>query len=101
VYILDVYDDVESQQEDDDNETQENEPYIDEEDNEQTPLPKPPSKRIQKNHLESQIIGDKNARVETRRKLTFDSEHAMLSMIEPKSLKEAKKSKNWTKEMNE
>jgi hypothetical protein len=83
-------DDVESQQEDDDNETQENEPYTDEEDNEETPFPKDPSKRVQKNHPESQIIGNKNAGVETRRKLTFDSEQAMLSMIEPKSFKEAR-----------
>jgi regulator of extracellular matrix RemA (YlzA/DUF370 family) len=94
-------DDVESQQEDDDNETQENELYTDEEDNEETPLPKAPSKRVQKNHPESQIIGDKNAGVETRRKLTFDSEQAMLSLIEPKSFKEANKSKYWIKEMDE
>jgi hypothetical protein len=94
-------DDVESQQEDDDNETQENKPYTDEEDNEEIPLPKAPSKRVQKNHPESQIIGNKNAGVETRRKLTFDSEQAMLSMIEPKSFKEASKSKNWIKAMNE
>jgi hypothetical protein len=39
--------------------------------------------------------------VETRRKLTFDSEQEMLTMIEPKSFKEANKSKEWTKEMNE
>jgi hypothetical protein len=39
--------------------------------------------------------------VETRRKLTFDSEQAMLSMIEPKSFKEANKSKDWIKSMDE
>jgi hypothetical protein len=72
-----------SQQEDDDKESQENEPYT----NEETPFPKAPSKRVQKNHLESQVIGDKNTGVETRRKLTFDSEQAMLFMIEPKSFK--------------
>jgi len=92
--------DKQYQQEDDDNERHENESYIDEEDNEETPFPKSPSKRVQKNHPESQIIGDKNAGVETRRKLTFDSEQTMLSMIEPKSFKEASKSKNWTKAMN-
>jgi regulator of extracellular matrix RemA (YlzA/DUF370 family) len=64
-------------------------------------LLKSPSKRVQKNHLESQITGDKNVGVETRRKLTFDSEHATLSMIEPKSFKEATKIKDWTKTMNE
>jgi hypothetical protein len=39
--------------------------------------------------------------VETRRKLTFDSEQAMLSLIEPKSFKEANKSKYWIKAMDE
>jgi hypothetical protein len=39
--------------------------------------------------------------VETRRKLTFDFEQEMYSMIEPKSFKEANKSKQWTKAMNE
>ena len=66
-------DDVESQQENDD-EIQENEPHIGEQVNEETPFPRAPSKRVQKNHLERQIIGDKSARVETRRKLDFDSE---------------------------
>jgi hypothetical protein len=54
-------DDVEFQQEDDDNEIQENKPYTDEEDNEEMLFPKAPSIRVQKNHLEIQIIGDKNA----------------------------------------
>jgi hypothetical protein len=45
-------DDVESQKEDDNNETWENEPHIDEEDNEETPFPRAPSKRVQKNHPE-------------------------------------------------
>jgi hypothetical protein len=71
----------ESQQEDDDNETKENESYTDEEDNEETPFPKAPSKRVQKNHPKSQIIGDENVGVEKGRKLTFDSENAMFSMI--------------------
>jgi regulator of extracellular matrix RemA (YlzA/DUF370 family) len=94
-------DDVESQQEDDNDETKENEPHTDEEDNEETPFPRAPSKRVQKNHPESQIIGDKSAGVETRRKLAFDSEQAMLSLIEPKSVNEAIKSKYWIKSMNE
>jgi regulator of extracellular matrix RemA (YlzA/DUF370 family) len=94
-------DDVESQQEDDNNETHENEPHTDEEDNEETPFPRAPSKRVQKNHPESQIIGDKSAGVETRRKLTFDSEQEMLSLIEPNSVKESIKSKYWIKSMNE
>jgi regulator of extracellular matrix RemA (YlzA/DUF370 family) len=55
----------------------------DKKDEQETPLPKSPSKRFQKNHPENQIIGDKDSGVETRRKLRFDSEHAMLSVIEP------------------
>jgi hypothetical protein len=39
--------------------------------------------------------------VETRRKLTFDSEQTMLSLIETKSFKEANKIKNWIKTMDE
>jgi regulator of extracellular matrix RemA (YlzA/DUF370 family) len=64
-------------------------------------LPRSPSKRVQKNHLESQIIVDKSVGVETRRRLAFDSEQAMLSLIEPKSIKEVVKSKYWIKSMNE
>jgi regulator of extracellular matrix RemA (YlzA/DUF370 family) len=47
------------------------------------------------------IIGDKSAGVETRWKLIFDSEQAMLSLIEPNSVKEYGKSKDWIKSMNE
>jgi hypothetical protein len=50
-------------------------------------LPRAPSKRVQKNHPESQIIGDKITGVETRRKLAFDSEQEMVSLIEPKLVK--------------
>jgi hypothetical protein len=94
-------DDVESQQEYDDNETWENEPHTDEQDNEEMPLPRAPSKRVQKNHPESQIIENKSVGVETRRKLAFDSEQAMLYLIEPKSINEYIKSKDWIKSMNE
>jgi regulator of extracellular matrix RemA (YlzA/DUF370 family) len=94
-------DDVESQQEDGNNETWENEPYTDEEDNEEIPFLGAPSKRVQKNHPGSLIIRDKSAGVETRRKITFDSKQAMLSLIEPKLVKEVVKSKDWIKSMNE
>jgi hypothetical protein len=39
--------------------------------------------------------------VETGRKLTFDSEQTMLSLIEPKSFNESIKIKDWIKSMNE
>jgi hypothetical protein len=95
------YDDVESQQEDDNDETHENQPHTDEEDNEETSFPRAPSKRVQKNHHERKIIGDKSAGVETRRKLAFDSEQEILSLKETKSVNEDIKSKNWIKSMNE
>jgi regulator of extracellular matrix RemA (YlzA/DUF370 family) len=60
-------------------------------------LPKAPSKRIQKNHPGIQIIGDKNAGVETRRRLIFDSEQEIVSLIEPKSFIESNKSRHWIK----
>ena len=53
---------------------------------------KAPSKIIKKNHPESQIIGDKNKGVQTRRKLIKASEQsqiAFLSMMEPKNFEEA------------
>jgi regulator of extracellular matrix RemA (YlzA/DUF370 family) len=65
------------------------------------PLPRSPSKRVQKNHYEIQIIGDKSEGVETRRKLVFNSEQEMVSLIEPNLVKEAIESKDWIKSMNE
>jgi hypothetical protein len=65
------------------------------------PFPGAPSKRVQKNHPKNHIIRDKSARVETRRKLAFDLEQAMLSLIETKSFNEAIKIKYWIKSMNE
>jgi regulator of extracellular matrix RemA (YlzA/DUF370 family) len=62
---------------------------------------KAPSRRVQKNHPESQIIGNKSVGVETRRKLTYESEQAMLSLIEPKTFAEANKDEDWIKAMNE
>ena len=51
---------------------------------EDSPRPdtKTPSRRIQKNHLETQIIGNRNAGVSTRIKLTFN-EKSLLSIVEP------------------
>jgi hypothetical protein len=78
--------DGESKNEEDTEEIQDNEPQTDDEkDEEETPLPKAPSKRVQKNHPENQIIGDKYSGVETRRKPRFDSEWVMLLVIEPKN----------------
>ena len=51
---------------------------------EDSPKPdtKTPYRRIQKNHLKTQIIGDKNVGFSTRRQLTFN-EQALLSILEP------------------
>ena len=46
---------------------------------------------MQKNHPETQIIGDKNAVVSTRRQLTFN-EQSLLSIVEPKDFTKARKS---------
>ena len=57
-----------------------------------TPL-KVPSKRVQKNHPEDQIIGDLNSGIETRSRMqesTSSHEHvSLLSLIEPKNVEEA------------
>jgi hypothetical protein len=37
--------------------------------------PKTPSKRVQKNHPSDQIIGNKDAGVETRRKIVHQNKH--------------------------
>jgi hypothetical protein len=39
--------------------------------------------------------------VETRRKLALDSKQTILSLIETKSFKEARKGKDWIEAMNE
>ena len=51
---------------------------------------KTPSKRIQRNHPEDQIIGDINAGVETRRKIqesiTNQEQVSLISLFEPKNI---------------
>jgi transposase InsO family protein len=64
-----------------------------------------PSSRItQKNHPASQIIGEKDKGVQTRRRIIKDTEQshiALISMVEPKNFNEASKDVNWLKSMNE
>ena len=59
-----------------------------------------PYRRVEKDHPESQIMGDKNAGVKTRRQLP-DVEQALFSIVEPKKFTEANKSDEWVKTMNE
>jgi hypothetical protein len=64
-----------------------------------------PSSRItQNNHPESQIIGEKDKGVQTRRRITKDTEKshmAFISMVEPKNINESIEYVNWLKSMNE
>jgi hypothetical protein len=62
------------------------------------------SRIIQKNHPASQIIGEKEKGVQTRRKLiktTEQSHIALISMLEPKNFNEASTDDHWVKAMNE
>jgi hypothetical protein len=66
-------------------------------------FPNTPSKRVQKNHPSDQIIGNKDAGVETRRKIrSLEQTHlALLSTIEPNCFEEAIKDEFWNKAMDE
>jgi hypothetical protein len=62
------------------------------------------SRIIQKSHPSSQIIGEKDKGVKTRRKLiktTEQSHIALISILEPKNFNEANKDDHWVKAMNE
>eukprot|EP00253_Pinus_taeda_P016323 PITA_16323 len=56
----------------------------------------------QKNHLETQILGEKQAGVQTRRTVIETSSYlALLSSTEPQNVNEACKDECWVKAMNE
>jgi hypothetical protein len=65
--------------------------------------PKTPSRRVLKNHPSDHIIGNKEARVESRRRICSSKQQhlALLSTIEPSSFEEANKDKYWVKAMDE
>jgi hypothetical protein len=65
--------------------------------------PKTPSRRVHKNHPSYQIIGNKDAGVETRRRIhSPEQTHlALLSTIEPNCFEEANKDEFWNKAMDE
>ena len=57
---------------------------------------------VQKNHLESQIIGEKGSGVQTRKTLIGTSCYlALLSSIEPLNFNEASRDECWVKAMDE
>eukprot|EP00253_Pinus_taeda_P026464 PITA_26464 len=60
------------------------------------------SRYLQKNHPETQILGEKEAVVQTRRTIIEASSYlALLSSTEPQNLNEACKDQCWVKAMNE
>jgi hypothetical protein len=65
--------------------------------------PKTPSRRVQKNHPSDQIIGNKDAGVETRRRMCSPEQThlALTSTIEPTCFEEANKDEFWNKAMDE
>jgi hypothetical protein len=65
--------------------------------------PKTPRKRVQKNHPSDQIIGNKDAGVETRRKICSPEQThlTLLSTIEPDCFEEVSKDEFWNKAMDE
>jgi hypothetical protein len=65
--------------------------------------PKTPRRRIHKNHPSDHIIGNKDAGVETRRRIcSLEQTHlALLSTIEPNCFEEASKDEFWNKAMDE
>jgi hypothetical protein len=80
-----------------------NENLTEVEDQVQQVSPKTPSKRVQKNHPSNQIIGNKDAGVETRRKIRSPEQThlALLSTIQPNYFEEANKNEFWNKAMDE
>ena len=57
---------------------------------------------VQKNHPESQILGDKEVGVQTRRTLFGTSSYlALISTIQPQNVNQASKDECWVKAMDE
>jgi hypothetical protein len=65
--------------------------------------PKTPRKQVQKNHPSDQIIINKDARVETRRRIRSPEQThlAISSTIEPTYFEESNKDGFWNKAMDE
>jgi hypothetical protein len=89
-------DEKEVEEEDEENPTEEEEKF-------HQVSPKTPSKRVQKNHPSDLIIGNKDAGVETRRRIRSPEQThlELLSRIEPNCFEEAIKDESWNKAMYE
>jgi FtsZ-interacting cell division protein YlmF len=100
-----LYEEEEEDEEEVEGEDEEDQTEV-EEQVQQVP-PKTPRKQVQKNHPSDQIIGNKDAGVETRRRICSPEQMhlALLSTIEPNSFEEAARMnsgirpwmKNWIK----
>ena len=90
-------------EEEDEKEEEDEENTIEIEEHVQQVFPKTPRKWVQKNHPSDQIIGNKDAGVETRRKICSPEQThlALLSTIEPNYFEEASKDEFWNKAMDE
>jgi hypothetical protein len=87
------------------NEDSESDEYIDTQTNSNQQTTSNSSSRItQKNHPASQIIGEKDKGVQTRRKIIKNIEQShidFISMLEPKNFNESRKYDHWVKAMND
>jgi hypothetical protein len=85
------------------NEYQEKEDF-EQEERMETPQPKTPSRYGQKHHPKIHILGNKEAGVQTKRKLVDTSivaNFSLLSTREPKKFIQASQEDHWVKSMNE
>src|ERR1700678_2962974 len=98
-----LFEEEDEKEEEEEDEDEDEENSTDVEEQAQQVSPKTPSKRVQKNHPSDQIIGNKDAGVETRRKLCSPEQThlALLSTIEPNCFEEASKDEFWNKAMDE
>jgi hypothetical protein len=99
--IEQLFEEEDEKEEEEEDEDEENLTEVEEQ--VQQVSPKTPSKRVQKNHPSDQIIGNKDAGVETRRKIRSPEQThlALLSTIEPNCFEEASKDEFWNKAMDE
>jgi hypothetical protein len=98
-----LFEEEEQKEEEEEDEDEDEENLIEVEEKVQQVSPKTPRKQVQKNHPSDQIIGNKDAGVETRRKIhSPEQTHlALLSTIEPNYFEEASKDEFWNKAMAE
>jgi hypothetical protein len=88
-----LFEEEDEKEEEEEYEDEDEENLIEVEEKVQQVSPKAPSKRVQKNHPSDRIIGNKDAGVETRRKIhSLEKTHlALLSTIEPNCFEETNK----------